>query len=1034
MSDKSTPESNRPEPIGHGWEAPGTKLHDATLRRIIEAGYQLGDELANGGQAVIHEVTDQRTGGIAVAKIYKRQDPGTVRRADHEAKILHSTRMPKGLAPAYEFVSLPESTDDGQPFLVMDKACGRPLHVVAADQRDDSLAIATQFLSAVATLHRIDILHRDLSCSNVYWDSAAGITILDFGSASVVQTVRSGPAERPASSHAVQGGARLAPDDGRYDLRGAAAVIYQMFTGRPVGNDPVCDPKDQRAHAWLAALASANVDSAFATEIVNSLIHPARDVEPLPLSPSPVQTLLETSRNAVLRAPNILAKAHRDRAPVTRWAQEIECPRTVLKLLRLDDTRVVAGTTGSLAALDLHTGKLVEEATEGPEGAIITLERIADDQLVTVCEKGLVTRWHLPTLRRIGTPASLLATREPGHGFVPGSAITTAQLSSDKDSIICLHGGHVWLWCLREDRRMTEPLYVGRKHRAPKQYKDRAVGAIAPVGRDLVAVATRNQYGLFVDTRIDLWDTRTGKRIREGTVQSDCGIGALQSFDGFRKLLSFGGRIEVWDVSTCTPRGAPLAPDFGFDFVSDSASPVIRCYGNLAVVSDDGRRLLTASHARTLQRWDLELGQPRGRPVFCAHDVEITDMVELDDRHALTASLDGTLKVWDLDCGRSLSEPNKVGHLGQHDSAPIAVEVLGHTTRAVVTLSRYQHQIWDLEREEPLGSPVTAACPYDGHLSILDERQAIIVGSPLGIMDIGTGTLKSTSFGQGVPVLTATALRRSGRLATACHHYLRLWDIDQGRQVGKPVHLCPNGRPGGEPRVILALSPDETRVISACRDHVRVWRANDLGLIHDLRLSPVGPCDDSRPIGGLATLPDNRHVVVAHDDGSLRVIDFVQGAPVGDPILLPESARPSQQFYGLRDVVTFDDGRRAACRVYLDKDIYLFDLVEGRFLERLTGHRGEVIDLKATSIRGVSRLITISKDRTARVWDVKPWLAPEGQLAVSRLPESGTEEKRIARLDSEPDQRAKPAASGTSDAIGCWVWIIIAAIAYAFFR
>jgi len=126
---------------------------------------------------------------------------------------------------------------DGQPFLVMDRAYGTPLHelIMQCDPmpRERLVAIASQVFSGLSAIHAAGIVHADLKSHNVLVDEVDIVTIIDFGLARTV-------ASRPESADLIAGTpAYMAPEviAGAYpmiasDVYAAATIVYEMLTAR----------------------------------------------------------------------------------------------------------------------------------------------------------------------------------------------------------------------------------------------------------------------------------------------------------------------------------------------------------------------------------------------------------------------------------------------------------------------------------------------------------------------------------------------------------------------------------------------------------------------------------------------------------------------------------------------------------------------------------------------------------------------------------------------------------------------------------
>jgi len=133
-------------------------------------------------------------------------------------------------------------TDDGQPFLVMERIEGLPI-TDHADRQKLGIAVRLELVvaiaSAVAHAHRRLIVHRDLKSSNILIDGEGRPKLLDFGIAKVLDGATIGVepltlvGTRPltpgyASPEQIQGH-RLGTATDQYSL---AALTFELLVGR----------------------------------------------------------------------------------------------------------------------------------------------------------------------------------------------------------------------------------------------------------------------------------------------------------------------------------------------------------------------------------------------------------------------------------------------------------------------------------------------------------------------------------------------------------------------------------------------------------------------------------------------------------------------------------------------------------------------------------------------------------------------------------------------------------------------------------
>lgn len=163
-----------------------------------------------------------------------------------------------------------DTTREGRPFLIMELLRGRPLSQELAARGAlplaKALTYAVELLSALEAVHRIGVVHRDVTPENVFLAEAHGgkshVKLLDFGIARVVSDApreAPRPLSIPTDSGTVLGSPRfLCPEgangatlDERSDLYGAALVLYAMLAGRGPFDHVSGDEAVMRAHAQM---------------------------------------------------------------------------------------------------------------------------------------------------------------------------------------------------------------------------------------------------------------------------------------------------------------------------------------------------------------------------------------------------------------------------------------------------------------------------------------------------------------------------------------------------------------------------------------------------------------------------------------------------------------------------------------------------------------------------------------------------------------------------------------------------------------
>lgn len=208
--------------------------------------YILGQRLGVGGMGVVYEAMCLKLGAHVAVKFLhpdRSNDERARRRFDDERIAGRVVAHPNVVAMLDT-----GTTDDGAPFLVMERVLGEPLGVrIAREGRMSpvrAVAIARQILAALATIHDAGVVHADVKSDNVLvaarGDGTDVCKLIDFGLARVQFATKSSNADGQDSRDQWLSGTPeyMAPEVIRgagssfsADLYAVGIILYEMLTG-----------------------------------------------------------------------------------------------------------------------------------------------------------------------------------------------------------------------------------------------------------------------------------------------------------------------------------------------------------------------------------------------------------------------------------------------------------------------------------------------------------------------------------------------------------------------------------------------------------------------------------------------------------------------------------------------------------------------------------------------------------------------------------------------------------------------------------
>ncbi|KAK9840975.1 hypothetical protein WJX81_003475 [Elliptochloris bilobata] len=399
---------------------------------------------------------------------------------------------------------------------------------------------------------------------------------------------------------------------------------------------------------------------------------------------------------------------------------------------------------------------------------------------------------------------------------------------------------------------------------------------------------------------------------------------------------SADGTGRLWDLATC------------------QCTHVLAGHGGsgLGVVwaialTPDGRHAVTASEDFTARVWSVATGACE--VVLLGHSGWVVDVaITADGAHALTASHDATARVWDLQTGQCVHV--LIGHNGRLNrvrvapSAPIAVTVSDDFTA----------RVWDW----PAGRCLHVLAGHggwvaDAALAPCGAAGVTASGDELAVVwNLAAGTPMTVLAGHAGEVRSVVLTRRGRFVVSGSEDATaRVWDLKAGALRQQRAHA---GRAHG-----IVVSADGATAASFGDDGALVWDAANATCLGALEGHAAGV--------RWAAAVAGRRLVTASADRTVMTWALPSG--------VCEATLPGQQGVRVKSFAVAADGRTAVV-VLFDSSVAIWDLAAGQqraVLQRrgerdaAAGHTGGVNAALLTA--DGARVLTLSKDCTARVWD-----------------------------------------------------------------
>lgn len=214
------------------------------MGQVFGGRYELVDQIGHGGSGSVWRIWDRREGSYRAAKLLTQSDSVSLLRFIRETG--HRVNHPHVLPPTGWI------GEDDRVLLLMDLVTGGSLDTVLADYGPlpdwFAMVVTDQLLDALETIHRNNLIHRDIKPGNMLFEVTGTampvVRLSDFGIAARTNDARLTHTAEVVGTHGYMSPlARMGVEpEPAQDLYATAMVLGQMLTGaRPTETDEPID-------------------------------------------------------------------------------------------------------------------------------------------------------------------------------------------------------------------------------------------------------------------------------------------------------------------------------------------------------------------------------------------------------------------------------------------------------------------------------------------------------------------------------------------------------------------------------------------------------------------------------------------------------------------------------------------------------------------------------------------------------------------------------------------------------------------------
>lgn len=520
--------------------------------------------------------------------------------------------------------------------------------------------------------------------------------------------------------------------------------------------------------------------------------------------------------------------------------------------------------------------------------------------------------------RRQTTIVSNLAQREAMQRQRAESALTRIEMVSVSEMLERGEANTALMQLARTLRNEPTNRFAAERLMAAINQKNFLLPLVGPLQHEAqINSACFSPDGRWIATASDdqnarLWSATTGQPLGQ-PLRHEGKVHSIRFSPDSRKVVTAAsdGTARVWEVEAEQSAVVALNHDSGVGYAEFSA---------------DGSRILTVSGA-AVRVWETRTGRMPGGVIMHATKVNAAHFSP-DGKRMATGLEDGTARIWDAATGEPLTTPMRHNSRGVSSPAVNSVQFSPDGLRIVTASQDRTARIWDVLTGEPLAEPLQHNYPVpfarfspDGRriLTGSNDRTARVwdafTGQPLTDSLIHTEGLAHGEFSPNGRCLITGETTSSGRVAPM----VRVWDAHTGEAVAEPREV---GRVNQ-----IAVSPDGRRVLTVSEKSIWIWDA----LPGETRVSTLG-----------------------HSGW----VGFARFSPDGSLIVTAEESDVSTPAWWSRDFARTEPARAA----------WIWNAHTGQRIAGPLQHDGGIISAQFSP--NGKRIITASRDQTARAWDV----------------------------------------------------------------